>query len=70
MKLKDFKSLLQGTRLGEQGGERRVLALRLHLVGELTVAEAARRAKISRQAVYDALEKLPRKRCKACGHWL
>jgi len=42
-------------------------AVRLHLSGEMTVAQAARKMEISETAVYAALKRLERKEAKAAG---
>lgn len=63
-----FNALVGATKLDKKGAT--VKALRLHLVGGMSIAAAATKARIARQGVYDALDKLPRKRCKTCGQWL
>ena len=42
-------------------------AVRLHLEGGMTVAQAARKMEISETAVYVALKRLERKEAKAAG---
>lgn len=68
MKPEEFNALLGATNLDRKSAT--VRALRMHLVEDLPVAQAATKADVERQAVYVALKKLPREKCPCCKQWI